>query len=111
MDDRQTKDHFRACIVRVVGKKNRDDAHLSLLGSATVYSRKAYLLTCSKCIFEDFGADLLRSGLAIVVADGTYYPFDLVHAIAPDMWPGVAVIRKGTGTYSCGQNHLTRWDY
>jgi hypothetical protein len=32
-----------------------------------------------------------------VVADGTHYPFDVVHAIAPDMWPGLAVIRIGAG--------------
>jgi hypothetical protein len=97
MDDGQTKDHFRASITRVVGKRNRDDAHLSLLGSATIYSRKAYLLTCSKCIFEDFGAGLLRSEMAIVVADGTHYPFDVVHATAHDVWPGLAVLRIGAG--------------
>jgi hypothetical protein len=97
MDDGQAKDRFRASITRVLGKRNRDDAHLSLLGSATVYSRKAYLLTCSKCIFEDFGAGLLKSGLAIMVADGTHYSFDVVHATAPDVWPGLAVLRIGSG--------------
>jgi hypothetical protein len=94
--DVRAKEHFRACVFRVEGKRNNCDHDVSLLGSATLYSRKAYLLTSSHCVYEDYGSRMLKQDLCIV-ADGLRYPFEVVYATPPNVWPGLAVIRVNGG--------------